>query len=386
MSSSIITAPSAPASGLIVEVRRQTPLNRRVVSFSDHSILKATDLNLADTQWLYILQELYDKAGEVLAYDRHLNAFSASGRRIVNIGDAVDPTDAVSMRSMQLTIAEVRQELLAYFAQLRASIIAELTEAFNLKLANELTALRIYLLNSIDTVKNLLQSEIASLRNYTTQEIALLRGELRTITNALEASFTTKLANQKQEIALLRGELHTITKALEASFTTKLANQKQEITTSLTSLIMSEITAQRSLTLQEVATLRNELRTTAATLNSSMTTALALQRQECLDNLAAFKTDVQNRYDSKLATLEVNMSYLWTLINEGTTPVAPGLTGFHTIKVDSVSMTAYNYMPPAGTPPFSVPFNTFLVNGVSITSQLTSPFHTIKVHDVLIQA
>ena len=117
-----------------------------------------------------------------------------------------------------------------------------------------------------------------------------------------------------------------------------------------------------------------------------MTTALALQRQECLDNLAVFKTDVQNRYDSKLATLEVNMRYLWTLINEGTTPVAPGLTGFHTIKVDSVSMTAYNYMPPAGTPPFSVPFNTFLVNGVSITSPLTSPFHTIKVHDVLIQA
>ena len=149
---------------------------------------------------------------------------------------------------------------------------------------------------------------------------------------------------------------------------------------------MSEITAQRFLTLQEVATLRNELQTTAATLNSSMTTALALQRQECLDNLAAFKTDVQNRYDSKLATLEVNMSYLWTLINEGTTPVAPGLTGFHTIKVDSVSMTAYNYMPPAGTPPFSVPFNTFLVNGVSITSPLISPFHTIKVHDVLIQA
>ena len=357
MSSNVITAPSAPASGLIVEVRRQTPLNRRVVSFSDNSILKATDLNLADTQWLYILQELYDKAGEVLAYDRHLNAFSASGRRIVNIGDAVDPTDAVNMRSMQLTIAEVRQELLAYFAQLRASIIAELTEAFDLKLANELTALRIYLLNSIDTVKNLLQSEIASLRNYTTQEIALLRGELHTITNALEASFATKLANQKQEI-----------------------------TTSLTSLIMSEITAQRYLTLQEVATLRNELRTTAATLNSSMTTALALQRQECLDNLAAFKTDVQNRYDSKLATLEVNMRYLWTLINEGTTPVAPGLTGFHTIKVDSVSMTAYNYMPPAGTPPFSIPFNTFLVNGVSITSPLTSPFHTIKVHDVLIQA
>ena len=312
MSSNVMTAPSAPASGLIVEVRRQTPLNRRVVSFSDHSILKATDLNLADTQWLYILQELYDKAGEVLAYDRHLNAFSASGKRITNIGDAVDPTDAVSMRSMQLTI---------------------------------------------DTVKNLLQSEIASLRNYTTQEIALLRGELHTITNALEASFTTKLANQKQEI-----------------------------TTSLTSLIMSEITAQRYLTLQEVATLRNELQTTAATLNSSMTTALALQRQECLDNLAAFKTDVQNRYDSKLATLEVNMRYLWTLINEGTTPVAPGLTGFHTIKVDSVSMTAYNYMPPAGTPPFSVPFNTFLVNGVSITSPLTSPFHTIKVHDVLIQA
>ena len=312
MSSNVMTAPSAPASGLIVEVRRQTPLNRRVVSFSDHSILKATDLNLADTQWLYILQELYDKAGEVLAYDRHLNAFSASGKRITNIGDAVDPTDAVSMRSMQLTI---------------------------------------------DTVKNLLQSEIASLRNYTTQEIALLRGELHTITNALEASFTTKLANQKQEI-----------------------------TTSLTSLIMSEITAQRYLTLQEVATLRNELQTTAATLNSSMTTALALQRQECLDNLAAFKTDVQNRYDSKLATLEVNMRYLWTLINEGTTPVAPGLTGFHTIKVDSVSMTAYNYMPPAGTPPFSVPFNTFLVNGVSITSPLASPFHTIKVHDVLIQA
>lgn len=357
MSSNVITAPSAPASGLIVEVRRQTPLNRRVVSFSDHSILKATDLNLADTQWLYILQELYDKAGEVLAYDRHLNAFSASGKRITSIGDAVDPTDAVNLRSMQLTIAEVRQELLAYFAQLRASIIAELTEAFDLKLANELTALRIYLLNSIDTVKNLLQSEIASLRNYTTQEIALLRGELHTITNALEASFTTKLANQKQEI-----------------------------TTSLTSLIMSEITAQRFLTLQEVATLRNELQTTAATLNSSMTTALALQRQECLDNLAAFKTDVQNRYDSKLATLEVNMRYLWTLINEGTTPVAPGLTGFHTIKVDSVSMTAYNYMPPAGTPPFSVPFNTFLVNGVSITSPLTSPFHTIKVHDVLIQA
>ena len=138
--------------------------------------------------------------------------------------------------------------------------------------------------------------------------------------------------------------------------------------------------------LTKISDTRQELYTVTNALETSINTKLALQKQELLDAIATMRTAIQERYDHKIARVEVNMRYLWLLISAGNTPVSSGLTGFHTFRVKGINITAYNYMGAEGEPPLSIPFNTVLVNGINIVSSMTEPFKTIKVNNVLIQA
>lgn len=56
----IVAYGGAPAAGDIVEVRRVTPRDHRLVTFSDYRALTAAALNSADIQWLYLFQEDLD--------------------------------------------------------------------------------------------------------------------------------------------------------------------------------------------------------------------------------------------------------------------------------------------------------------------------------------
>jgi hypothetical protein len=88
---------SAPTDGHPIVVRRNTPINTKLVDFFDGSINKEEDMDLAIDQLFNRLQELVD-----WIKDATLNkistpgAWDAKGCRIINVGDPVDAKDAVN--------------------------------------------------------------------------------------------------------------------------------------------------------------------------------------------------------------------------------------------------------------------------------------------------
>jgi hypothetical protein len=90
-----------PAQGYtLLEIKRVTSATERLVDFSDGSILRASDLNTATVQALHIAEEGRDIATDTIGVNNDGN-LDARGRRIVNLADAVDPGDAVTLYQNQ---------------------------------------------------------------------------------------------------------------------------------------------------------------------------------------------------------------------------------------------------------------------------------------------
>lgn len=84
-----------PAVGVSLTIRRYTSATERVVTFKDASILKATDLDTSQVQAFHIAEEGRDIINDALIVDREGN-WDAKGKRIVNVGDPVGDSDAVT--------------------------------------------------------------------------------------------------------------------------------------------------------------------------------------------------------------------------------------------------------------------------------------------------
>lgn len=98
-----ITTTSAwgPAQGFdSIEIRRVTSATERLVDFSDGSILRAYDLNTSQVQSLHIAEEARDLTADTIGVNNDGN-LDARSRRIVNLADAINPGDAVSLRQNQ---------------------------------------------------------------------------------------------------------------------------------------------------------------------------------------------------------------------------------------------------------------------------------------------
>lgn len=85
----------APASGESLTIRRHTSATERVVTFNDASILKATDLDTSQLQAFHIAEEGRDILDDSLSVNREGN-WDAKGKRIINVGDAVSDSDAMT--------------------------------------------------------------------------------------------------------------------------------------------------------------------------------------------------------------------------------------------------------------------------------------------------
>lgn len=95
------TIPWGPGQGYNrIEIRRITSATDRLVDFSDGSILRAYDLNLANIQSLHIAEEARDISADTLGVDVDGN-LDARGRRIINLGAGKVPADAVSMQQLR---------------------------------------------------------------------------------------------------------------------------------------------------------------------------------------------------------------------------------------------------------------------------------------------
>lgn len=85
----------APPAGAVVEARRFTPRETRMVDFTDGSVLTESDLDLATIQTFYIVQEAIDIAGGTLELLAD-GSYGAGGRRIQEVGSPIGPRDAVT--------------------------------------------------------------------------------------------------------------------------------------------------------------------------------------------------------------------------------------------------------------------------------------------------
>ncbi len=84
-----------PATGEEVTIRRYTSATDRVVSFKDASVLKANDLDVSSVQTIHIAEEARDVINDALLKDKQGN-WDAKGKRIINVGDAVSDSDAMT--------------------------------------------------------------------------------------------------------------------------------------------------------------------------------------------------------------------------------------------------------------------------------------------------
>lgn len=90
-----------PADGYqLIEIRRYTSATERLVDFTDGSILRAYDLNISQIQTLHVAEEARDLTADTIGVNNDGN-LDARGRRIVNVANAVDPQDAITLGQIQ---------------------------------------------------------------------------------------------------------------------------------------------------------------------------------------------------------------------------------------------------------------------------------------------
>ena len=106
-----------PADGYTtIELRRVTSTTDRLVDFTDGSILRAYDLNVAQIQTMHVAEEARDLTADTIGVnnDGHLDA---RGRRIVNLANAVGDRDAVpfgQLKTMNQNSWQARNEALQF--------------------------------------------------------------------------------------------------------------------------------------------------------------------------------------------------------------------------------------------------------------------------------
>lgn len=83
-----------------LELRRYTSATERLVDFTDGSIMRAYDLNVAQVQTLHVAEEARDLTADTIGVNNEGN-LDARGRRIVNVANAVSDRDAVPLGQLK---------------------------------------------------------------------------------------------------------------------------------------------------------------------------------------------------------------------------------------------------------------------------------------------
>lgn len=115
----------APAAGgALVEFRRTTPRDDRLVDFTDGSILLEADLDKSFLQQLYIAQEVVDAVENsvTLASD---GTYDAGGKRISNLADPVADQDAATKSYADATVSAASAAASAAAASATAAAASE---------------------------------------------------------------------------------------------------------------------------------------------------------------------------------------------------------------------------------------------------------------------
>lgn len=95
LNASTIQLTTAPASGVVIEIRRETPKDSPIVNFTDGSILLERDLDLLATFDTYVAQETEDSLDESIRKNS-VGVWDADSSRIGSVADPVNTQDAAT--------------------------------------------------------------------------------------------------------------------------------------------------------------------------------------------------------------------------------------------------------------------------------------------------
>jgi hypothetical protein len=102
ISSSTLTFTTAPANSAVVRIERQTPIDTRIVDFTDGSVLTESDLDKSADQNFYVAQEITDESLSTIKVDTD-DKFDAQSKVIKNVSNPVNDNDAVNKTYLENT-------------------------------------------------------------------------------------------------------------------------------------------------------------------------------------------------------------------------------------------------------------------------------------------
>src|SRR6056300_835473 len=101
------TLSSAPANGVAIEFRRKTSQTSRLTDYVAGSVLKESDLDTDSIQSFNMSQEAIDDAGDVIKLDNVDFQWDTQNKRLKNVADPVDNTDAVNKQFISTNIPNI---------------------------------------------------------------------------------------------------------------------------------------------------------------------------------------------------------------------------------------------------------------------------------------
>ena len=102
-----LTFTTAPANNAAIEIRRTTSQNTKLVDYVSGSVLTENDLDTDSDQAFFMLQEAIDKAGDVISLDNVDFNWDIQNKRLKNVADPVDNTDAVNKQFISTNIPNI---------------------------------------------------------------------------------------------------------------------------------------------------------------------------------------------------------------------------------------------------------------------------------------
>jgi hypothetical protein len=102
---STVKTSTVPPNGVVVEIRRITPNGLRLVDFADGSLLGEGDLDRSALQVFYVMQEVVDDLVNRMGVTS-TNVWDAFNKRITNVANGVNPTDAVNVQQTLTIVSD----------------------------------------------------------------------------------------------------------------------------------------------------------------------------------------------------------------------------------------------------------------------------------------
>ena len=102
-----ITFTVAPVLNSAIEIRRRTSQTSRLVDYAAGSVLTENDLDTDSNQAFFMGQEAIDDAGDVIKLDAANFQWDVQNKRLTNVADPVNNTDAVNKQFISTNIPNI---------------------------------------------------------------------------------------------------------------------------------------------------------------------------------------------------------------------------------------------------------------------------------------